>query len=60
MDCNCINVEGKNCIQLVPIFSNLSYDEMMEVARITSDRTYEKGEMIYMAGDEGRKTLCYT
>ncbi|MFY9177458.1 MAG: Crp/Fnr family transcriptional regulator [Caldicoprobacterales bacterium] len=55
MDCNCINVEGKNCIQLVPIFSNLSYDEMMEVARITSDRTYEKGEMIYMAGDEGEK-----
>ena len=28
---------------------------MMEVARITTDRTYEKGEMIYMAGDEVKK-----
>jgi CRP/FNR family transcriptional regulator len=43
--------DGKNCIELVPIFSNLNYDEMMEIARITRDRTYEKGSMIYMAGD---------
>ena len=28
---------------------------MMEVARITSERTYEKGQMIYMAGDKGEK-----
>ena len=43
--------DGKNCIELVPIFSNLNYDEMMEIARITRDRTYEKSSMIYMAGD---------
>ncbi|NLN42407.1 MAG: Crp/Fnr family transcriptional regulator [Clostridiales bacterium] len=55
MTCNCVNGERKNCIQLVPIFSSLNYDEMMEVARITTDRTYEKGEMIYMAGDEVKK-----
>jgi len=55
MDCNCAKGEGKNCIQLVPIFSNLNYNEMMEVARITADKTYEKGEMIYLAGEEGKK-----
>ncbi|NLJ66809.1 MAG: Crp/Fnr family transcriptional regulator [Clostridiales bacterium] len=50
--CNCMKRDGKNCIELVPIFSNLNYDEMMEIARITRDRTYEKGSMIYMAGDK--------
>lgn len=55
MDCNCFSREGKNCIEIVPIFSNLTKEEMMEVARITSERTFEKGEMIYMAGDNGEK-----
>ena len=45
----------RNCIEIVPIFSNLTYEEMLEVAAITTDRTYEKGEMIYMAGDIGGK-----
>ena len=40
--CNCMKRDGKNCIELVPIFSNLNYDEMMEIARITRDRTYER------------------
>ncbi len=55
MDCNCFKREGKNCIEIVPIFSNLTYEEMMEVARITREKTFEKGEMIYMAGDKGEK-----
>ncbi|MCQ4925458.1 Crp/Fnr family transcriptional regulator [Tissierella carlieri] len=55
MDCNCFKREGKNCIEIVPIFSNLTYEEMMEVARITKEKTFEKGEMIYMAGDKGDK-----
>lgn len=55
MDCGCFSRDGRNCIEIVPIFSNLTYDEMMEVARITRDRTYKKGEMIYMSGDEGEK-----
>lgn len=55
MDCNCFSREGKNCIEIVPIFSNLSYDEMMEVAKITSEKAYEKGEMIYLAGHKGEK-----
>ena len=55
MDCNCFSRDGKNCIEIVPIFSNLSYDEMMEVAKITSEKSYEKNEMIYMAGEKGEK-----
>lgn len=55
MDCDCFERDGKNCIERVPIFSNLTYKEMMEVARITIDKTYEKGEMIYMSGDKGEK-----
>lgn len=44
-----------NCISLVPIFSLLSGDEMNEIARITESRIYEKGEMIYLAGDQTDK-----
>lgn len=55
MDCNCFKREGKNCIEIVPIFSNLTYEEMMEVARITKEKTFEKGEMLYMAGEKGEK-----
>lgn len=43
----------KNCIKCVPIFSNLSHDEMLEVAHITKAQTFNKGDMVYMAGDKG-------
>ncbi len=55
MSCNCMKREGRSCIELVPIFSNLDQEEMMEVARITSERIYEKGDIVYMAGDKGEK-----
>lgn len=55
MSCDCFERDGRNCIERVPIFSNLTYEEMMEVARITIDKTYEKGELIYMSGDKGEK-----
>ena len=48
-----LTMEHKNCIERVPIFSNLSKDEMFEVAVMCSAKTYERGEMIYQAGDEG-------
>lgn len=51
MQCNCHLREDKNCIEMVPIFSNLTNDEMLEIANITSDRTIQKGEMLYLAGD---------
>lgn len=55
MDCNCLKKHEKNCIEIVPIFSTLTHEEMMEVAGITSSKTYERGEMIYMAGNKGEK-----
>lgn len=55
MTCGCHKRDDKNCIELVPIFSNLTHEEMMEVAHITTHRSYKKGEMIYMAGDKVEK-----
>ncbi|GFN35506.1 Crp/Fnr family transcriptional regulator [Tepidimicrobium xylanilyticum] len=56
MSCSCEKSgRRKSCIEMVPIFSTLTYDEMMEVAKITVPRSYKKGEMIYMAGDKGEK-----
>lgn len=52
MRCNCNEREGQNCIELVPIFSNLTKDEMFEIALITSEETLDKGETIYMAGSK--------
>ena len=51
MKCSCFIDDGRNCIERVPIFSNLTTEEMLEIASITTDKTFEKGEMIYMAGD---------
>lgn len=56
MDCSCQKgKKDRTCIEIVPIFNTLTYDEMMEVAMITNSREYEKGEMIYTAGDKGEK-----
>lgn len=46
---------AKTCIELVPIFSTLTFDEMMEVASITISRTYKKGEMVFSQGYRERK-----
>lgn len=55
MKCNCHLRGGKNCIESVPIFSNLSNEEMLEIARITTEKSYQKGEHIYLSGDKGNK-----
>lgn len=55
MGCHCNRNLGSNCIEIVPIFSNLTEDEMMEIALITTDKTYDKGEIVYSAGDMGEK-----
>lgn len=44
-----------NCIESVPIFRDLTHDEMIEVAMITTPLKLKKGEMVYMAGDQGGK-----
>lgn len=44
-----------NCIEIVPIFSHITTQEMLEIMAITTDRTFQKGELIYTAGDKGAK-----
>ncbi|NLY68125.1 MAG: Crp/Fnr family transcriptional regulator [Tissierellia bacterium] len=46
---------AKTCIELVPIFSTLTFDEMMEVASITVSRRYKKGEMVFLQGQMEKK-----
>lgn len=55
LKCSCFDNGGTNCIKIVPIFNNLTEEEMLEIAAITRDRVFEKGEMVYTAGDEGEK-----
>ena len=55
MKCSCLERDGINCITRVRIFNDLTHEEMLEVAKITTDKVYEKGEMIYTAGDRGQK-----
>ncbi len=55
MECNFHQKHEKTCIEIVPIFSSLSHEEMMEVAGITAEKTFEKGEMIYSAGDKRKR-----
>ncbi len=39
------------CIERVPIFSNLNPQEMEEVSASITHRSYQKGEAIYLAGE---------
>lgn len=55
MDCSCQKKVYSNCIDIVPIFSSLNCEEKKEIAAITTARTFEKGDMIYTAGDRGEK-----
>jgi CRP/FNR family transcriptional regulator, anaerobic regulatory protein len=43
------------CIEIVPIFSGLAAREMMEVAAITRERRFGKGETIYLAGKDEKR-----
>ena len=52
---SCGHESPANCIQMVPIFSNVTEEEMREIAAITRARTYQKGEMIYLAGDRDER-----
>ncbi len=44
-----------SCIGLVPIFAGLSPSEMVEIASITVEKTFEKGETIYFAGKSDKR-----
>lgn len=55
MICNKHKAGHANCIESVPIFSNLTHEEMLEIASITDAKTFEKGDKVYMAGGTGGK-----
>lgn len=56
MTCNHHQDENpSNCIEIVPIFSNLTEEEMLEIANITTEAKFEKGSYVYMANDLGGK-----
>jgi CRP/FNR family transcriptional regulator len=49
------NASEKTCIERVTIFNSLDPKEMMEIARITINKDYKRGETIYLAGDKGER-----
>jgi len=52
LSCSC-SIEGShNCIDIVPIFHSLTNEEKLEVAKITTDKIFHKGEIIYFAGEQ--------
>lgn len=53
MSCCSVTSGHSGCIKSVPIFSNLTDEEMLEIAHITKAKTFEKGEMVYREGDKG-------
>jgi CRP/FNR family transcriptional regulator, anaerobic regulatory protein len=50
--CSCSVNGDYNCVGIVPIFSQLTPQEMLDVASITTDRIFTKGERIYSAGEK--------
>lgn len=51
MNCEQHHESPASCIERVPIFNGLTPEEMLEIATITREQTYEKTQMVYMAGD---------
>ncbi|NLC54107.1 MAG: Crp/Fnr family transcriptional regulator [Firmicutes bacterium] len=52
---HCCLAEHASCIERVPIFNNLTKEEMQEIAAITTAKTFKKGELVYMAGEQAGK-----
>lgn len=46
--------EGSSCVAIVPIFSALTPHEQDEIALITTERHFARGENIYRAGDQAK------
>lgn len=53
MSCHCQLSDVGYCVEKVPIFNGLSGEELRGIAAITTAKFYDKGEMIYSAGDPG-------
>lgn len=53
VNCNHHKEHELSCVARVPIFSSLSNEEILEVAMITTPKTFKKGETIYSYNDLG-------
>ena len=52
MGCRCEIGSGKSCLESVPIFRGLSEREQREIGQITTERQFQKGQLIFTPGDE--------
>jgi CRP-like cAMP-binding protein len=52
---HCTGNRHKSCIEKVPIFSNLTTEEMIEVSMTAVQMKYKKGEIIYLEGELSEK-----
>lgn len=50
MNCNCDRCKNQLCASKVPIFSNLSDEELVEIINMTGHNNYKKGENIFLEG----------
>ncbi|HLW21857.1 MAG TPA: Crp/Fnr family transcriptional regulator [Sphaerochaetaceae bacterium] len=55
MNCSCNEHGPYNCIDIVPIFQHLTHEEMAQVAAITTECSFEKGEVVYRVGERRGK-----
>lgn len=44
-----------SCVEIVPIFSNLTPEELDEIIDISDHKKYQRGDTVYQAGDKNHK-----
>lgn len=52
--CNCCGTKCKQglCVQKVPIFSALNYEELVKISDLVTQREYQKGEVLLREGEK--------
>lgn len=51
MKCECMN-DMKLCVEVVPIFNSLTYEEKLDLLKFANHKQFKKGEMIYKPDDK--------
>lgn len=52
MECKHCGSEENYCLKKVPIFANLTHEEMYELSKTIVQRQYKKGEILYLEGEK--------
>lgn len=52
---HCGHIKEDYCIKRVPIFGNLTNQEMFEISKTIQQKEYKKGEIIYLEGEKIEK-----